>query len=134
LNLSVLAVPASPRVKLPLSVSRKAKRLPFRLTASYIVQVTIAYWIMLLVMLYEAMIFIAIVLGLGTGYFAVLRVNRRNASKQEANHDQGSAQESSLVKNETPLSTSESDQGSNIMLDATYTSISPCCGDEYGEA
>ena len=45
-------------------------------TLTYIVQVGIAYWIMLLVMLYEAGFFIAIILGLGTGYFFSLRMKR----------------------------------------------------------
>lgn len=43
---------------------------------SYGLQVWIGYWIMLLVMLYEAFIFIAIVSGVATGYFLVLRVGR----------------------------------------------------------
>jgi uncharacterized protein HemX len=84
---------------------------------------------MLLVMLYEVMIFIAIVLGLGTGYFAVLRFNRRHASKQEADRDQESDQDSTLLKEESPLSSGEFDKGSNTKLDATYTSVSPCCGE-----
>jgi hypothetical protein len=97
--------------------------------ASYIAQMTIAYWLMLLVMLYEAMIFIALVLGLGTGYFAVLRLNRRLAINQESNRDQGSAQESTLIKEESPLSTGETDNESKTMPDATHTSFSPCCGE-----
>jgi uncharacterized protein YcnI len=42
-------------------------------TTTYMIQVMLAYWIMLLVMTYEAGLFIAIVLGLGSGYFATLQ-------------------------------------------------------------
>jgi hypothetical protein len=45
-------------------------------TVWYIAQVWLGYWIMLLVMSYEALIFIAIVCGLSTGYFVVMRANR----------------------------------------------------------
>jgi solute carrier family 31 (copper transporter), member 1 len=92
---------------------------------AYIVQVTIAYWLMLLVMLYEAMIFIALVLGLGMGYFAILQLNRRYASKKEGSHEESSVS-STYDTADSP------NQGSkeNKKLDTTYTSISPCCADE----
>ena len=97
-------------------------------SVTYVVQVTIAYCIMLLVMLYEAMIFIAIVLGLGTGYFVVLRLNRHlKLHGGNKKHDEVS-DESSLVKKEI---SSDSDQNSSENLDATHKSLSPCCGEAY---
>lgn len=83
-------------------------------TFSYLVQVIIAYAIMLLVMLYEAMIFIAIVLGLATGYFIVLRLKRRN-SRQSRN-----AEDPSVV---SKVPSESSDQ----KKDFTFEASTPCC-------
>lgn len=95
-------------------------------SVTYMFQVAIAYCIMLLVMLYEAMIFIAIVLGLGTGYFMVLRLNRRfKKHGGAANHDDES-EGSTVVKKEA---SSDSDHNSSEALDATHKAISPCCGE-----
>jgi hypothetical protein len=86
------------------------------------------------------MIIMALVLGLGTGYFALLRLNRCYAitkeeyatSKKEESHHYEESYDSTYLKNEG-LSSTNSNQGSNEngKLDATYTSISPCC-DEVG--
>ena len=82
---------------------------------SYMAQVTIAYWIMLLVMLYEAGIFIAIVLGLGTGYFMVLR------SKRSMNKNKAQAEDSS------PLPSKMAQTPGKHVEDSTLTASSPCC-------
>jgi F0F1-type ATP synthase assembly protein I len=78
---------------------------------TYGVQVWIGYWIMLLVMTYEAFIFIAIVIGLSTGYFMVLRVNR-------VMDRQGSSDK---------LSTSNTVNGADSDEDAAYSPATPCC-------
>ena len=88
--------------------------------SSYLVQVTIAYWLMLLVMIYEAMIFIAIVLGLSTGYFLVLQGTRRLDATKE-----GSAQDD--ASDMTITKEDKNDVDSEEAVDATHTAISPCC-------
>jgi len=97
-------------------------------SGTYVIQATIAYCIMLLVMLYEAMIFIAIVLGLGTGYFVVLRLNRRFKKHREEAIQEAESEDTVLVKK---VASSDSDHNSSEELDATHKSLSPCCGEAY---
>lgn len=97
-------------------------------SVTYVVQATLAYCIMLLVMLYEAFIFIAIVSGLGTGYFVVLRLNRYLKTHGGKNEDDGATEEYTLVKKDV---SSDSDHNSSENLDATHKSLSPCCGEAY---
>jgi Ctr copper transporter family len=49
----------------------------FLLALGYGLQMLVAYWIMLLVMLYEVPIFVAILVGLMTGYFTFNRIDNR---------------------------------------------------------
>jgi hypothetical protein len=94
------------------------------LATTYVIQMTLAYWLMLLVMLYEAMVFVVIVVGLGTGYFVVLRVNRCIAQQQSTSKGEGDMAESdenrSCSKGCTPSS-----YGS--IHDETCETNSPCC-------
>ena len=46
-------------------------------SALYMVQMMVAYWLMLLVMLYEYVLFIAILLGLGIGQYATRKLEKR---------------------------------------------------------
>jgi multisubunit Na+/H+ antiporter MnhC subunit len=98
------------------------------LAGSYVVQMTLAYWLMLLVMLYEAMVFIAIVVGLGAGYFTVLRANRRLAEKKSADKDvieeAGSVEKAPVIDDKESGGT-ESPVGS--VHDDTIDTNSPCC-------
>ncbi len=98
------------------------------LAGSYIVQMTLAYWLMLLVMLYEAMIFIAIVVGLGAGYLTVLRANRRLAEKKKAatkDIEGDYSEEKAPVVDDKESGGTESPVGS--IHDDTIDTNSPCC-------
>jgi hypothetical protein len=97
---------------------------------SYMVQVGIAYWIMLLVMLYEGLFFIAILLGLGSGYFMTLRMKRAEKTK---NSDGGDLS-SKVISTCTPgTTTGTGDEeggtccGAGKTADQTCTCTSPCC-------
>ena len=82
---------------------------------TYMSQVMIAYWIMLLVMLYEAGIFIAIVTGLGVGYFITLRFERAVQAKKAALEDENSKE------------TGDEEEVSHTKNDPTLAAATPCC-------
>jgi Ctr copper transporter family len=95
---------------------------------SYMVQVMIAYWIMLLVMLYEAMIFISIILGLGTGYLLVLRMTRRlNKSSEELAADGDRADDTDSEPDIPPVKTKDEASGSEDGIDDSHKIQTPCC-------
>lgn len=100
------------------AILRNSERMLLRDTAnalSYLVQVAIAYAIMLLAMLYEGMFFLAIITGLATGYFVVLRLQRRPKTDEE--------DLSEVVKDTSDSDASED----NNMKDFTCTGNTPCC-------
>ena len=74
--------------------------------------VVLAYWIMLLIMLYEGMFFIAIILGLGTGYFASLRMKRDTAQS---------------FLNDVDTKNTDEEAAAVEARDPTCDCTSPCC-------
>ena len=79
------------------------------LTLAFTVQMMFAYWLMLLVMLYEYVVFIFVLLGLAIGHFITLRLQRHYLCPYGS---------------KTTAST-----GSTKMLYSPPASGSPCCGD-----
>lgn len=92
---------------------------------SYGLQVWLGYWIMLLVMSYEALIFMAIVSGLSTGYFIVLRICRvldRQAAAQQQQRDAGND-----YKNDSAMTASHNSTNNEVDSEEDSYHATPCC-------
>jgi Ctr copper transporter family len=107
----------------------------FLLALGYGFQMLIAYWIMLLVMLYEVLIFVAILAGLAAGYFTFNRIDNRRKLNPDSScecSDETSAATAAKLNGtgngtgngKTAASTPPNGGNSSSHV----TAATPCCG------
>jgi Ctr copper transporter family len=111
----------------------------FLLALGYGLQMLIAYWIMLLVMLYEVLIFVAILAGLAAGYFTFNRIDNRRKLNPDSSCECSDESIATAAKlngtgngngnNKAAASTPPMKaNGSSNNTSAHVTSATPCCG------